>query len=163
MATNGDADISNPSIDAPDVHVGESQAVDQSPDFVEDDNNDNAAIVEDDNTGNNGDMLLAPMISPQFDSTNPYKGLGVPMNATEWQIKSLYLTLAKLRYPDHLPNHLNKDDGNRIFAAIGNTYKILGDPENRIKHDSRLGLILMLLLTTKPIIYIYFFHSLNVL
>ncbi len=64
VATNGDADISNPSIDAPDVHVDESQAVDQSPDFVEDDNNNDADIVEDDNNGNNGDVPLAPMISP---------------------------------------------------------------------------------------------------
>ena len=83
-------------------------------------------------------MLSSSMISPQFNSTDPYKVLGVPMNATEWQIKSLYHTLAKLHHPDCLPNHLNKDDGNRIFAAIGNAYEILGNTENRRVHAASL-------------------------
>ena len=112
-ATNDDADNSNPSIDEPDGHVDEFQSTD---------------VVEDDNNDNDG-------ISPQFDSMDPYKVLDVPMNATEWQSKSSYRTLARLHHPDHLPNHSNE---HRIFAAIGNTYEILGDLENRRKHDAHL-------------------------
>ena len=74
-----DADISNPSIDAPDI-------------IVEDDNNDDVRAVP-----------LAPMITPQFDSKDLYKVLGVLMNATDQQIKSWYRILARLHHPDCQP------------------------------------------------------------
>jgi hypothetical protein len=118
-------DISKPSIDALDVHFDNSQAFDQSPDVVEDDNNDNDGVVP-----------LSPVIPPQFNSMDPYAVLGVPTNATERQIKSLYCNLAKMRYPNHLNVELNKDNGHMIFAAIGNAYKILGNPERRAEHDA---------------------------
>jgi hypothetical protein len=54
-----DADVSNPSIDAPDI------------------------IDENDNNDGDRAVLLAPNISPQFNSKDLYKVLGVPMNATE--------------------------------------------------------------------------------
>jgi hypothetical protein len=58
---------------------------------------------------------LAPNIPPQFDSNNLYKVLGVPMNATERQIKSAYRNLAKKHHPDRQPINLSKDDANRTF------------------------------------------------
>jgi hypothetical protein len=109
-----DADVSNPSIDAP------------------------AIIVEGDNNEDDGAMPLAPMITPPFNSKDLYKVLGVPMNATDWQIKSSYHILAKLHHPDCQPINLSKDDANRTLAFINNAYGILGNIEKRRVHDASL-------------------------
>ena len=58
--SDGDAVISNSSIDALDVHVDDSQAFDQSPDVVEDDNNDN-----------DGTLLLSLVISHKSTQLTP--------------------------------------------------------------------------------------------
>jgi curved DNA-binding protein CbpA len=83
---------------------------------------------------------LAPNISPQFDSKDLYKVLGIPMNATdtEWQIKILYRNLANKHHPDCQPNNLSKDDANRTFSFIYNAYEILGNTEKRRVHDASL-------------------------
>jgi hypothetical protein len=107
------------------LHNHEGQAGDQLPE--EDEHNDHD-VPFDDNTniyGNNnvevdnndGDnaVPLAPNISPQFNSSDLYKVLGVLLNATERQIKSAYFNLAKKHHPDCRPIHLSKDDANRIF------------------------------------------------
>jgi hypothetical protein len=57
---------------------------------VDGDNN-----VEDDNNDGDGAVPLAFNITPQFNSKDLYKVLGVPMNATEQQIKIAYRNLAK--------------------------------------------------------------------
>ncbi len=70
----------------------EGQASDQLPGEDENNGNNNAE-------GNNNDgdraVPLAPNISPQFNSKDLYKVLGVPMNATDQQIKIVYRNLAK--------------------------------------------------------------------
>jgi DnaJ-class molecular chaperone len=83
-------------------------------------------------------VLLAPNISPQFDSKDLYKVLGVPMNGTERQIKSVYRNLAKKHHPDRQPINLSKDDANRTFSFIYNAYEILGNTEKRRVHDPSL-------------------------
>jgi DnaJ-class molecular chaperone len=60
------------------------------------------------------------------------------MNATDWQIKSLYCILARLYHPDRQPINLSKDDSNRTFAFINNAYEILGNTEKRRVHDVSL-------------------------
>ncbi len=109
-----DADVSNPSIDAPDI------------------------IDEDDNNDGDGAVPLAPNISPQFNSKDLYKVLGVPINATERQIKSAYRYLAKKHHPDRQPINLSKDDADRTFSFIYNAYEILGNTEKRMVHDASL-------------------------
>jgi DnaJ-domain-containing protein 1 len=99
------------------LHNHEGQAGDQLPE--EDENNDRDVPfddnknVDDDNNveddNNDGDDAI-PIITPQFDSKDLYKVLGVPMNATERQIKSAYFNLAKKHHPDCQPIHLSKDD-----------------------------------------------------
>ncbi len=73
--------------DAPDVYIDECQSVDQSPDIVEGDNNVNADVIEDNNNDSDGALPSSSIFSPQFNSNDPYKVLGVPTNATEWQIQ----------------------------------------------------------------------------
>ena len=74
-SSDGDTDISNSSIDAPDERVDDTQAIDKLPEVVQDDNNDDYKTVP-----------LLPVISPQFNSTDPYAVLGAPLNATMRQI-----------------------------------------------------------------------------
>ena len=124
------------------------QAGDQLPE--EDENNDRGVHfddnknvdgdnnVEDDNNDGDGAVPLAFNITPQFNSKDLYKVLGVPMNATERQIKSAYFNLAKKHHPDRQPIHLSKDDANRTFSFINNAYEILGDTEKRRVHDASL-------------------------
>ncbi len=94
--------------------------------------------VEDDNNDGDNVVLLEPNINPQFDSKDLYKVLGVPVNATERQIKSAYFNLAKKHHPDRQPIHLSKDDANKTFSFINNAYEILGDTEKRRVHDVSL-------------------------
>ena len=122
-SSDGDADISNRSIDAPDDHVDDTQAIDKLPEVVHDDNNDNYRAVP-----------LLPVISSQFNSTDPHAVLSVPPNATMQHIVSSYHNLAKKHHPDCLTLH-------RIFAAIFNDYEILGGTEHRTQHDEALQLI----------------------
>ncbi len=70
----------------------EGQASDQLPEEDETNGNNNA---EDDNNDGDGAVPLAPNIFPYFDLKDLYKVLGVPMNATEQQIKIAYRNLAK--------------------------------------------------------------------
>jgi hypothetical protein len=91
--------------DRPELHNHEGQAGDQLPEedehndhdvpFDDNKNVDGDNNVEDDNNDGDNAVPLAPNISPQFDSKDLYKVLGVPSNATEQQIKSAYLNLAK--------------------------------------------------------------------
>lgn len=64
---------------------------------------------------------------------NPYTVLGVSATATAEDIKSAYRQLAKTWHPDQ-----NQDDpnaGNR-FSEIAHAYKLLIDPDLRLKFDS---------------------------
>jgi hypothetical protein len=141
--------------DSPELHVHEGQAGDQLPEVVEDQNNDrdvpfddnknvdgdnnvNGDIVEDDNNDSDRAVLLAPMIPPLFNPKDLYKVVGVPMNATERQIKNSYHILARLHHPDCLPINVSKDDVKRTFAFINNAYEILGNREKRRVHDANL-------------------------
>ncbi len=100
---------------------------------VDGDNN-----VEDDNNDGDRAVQLAFNITPQFNSKDLYKVLGVPMNATERQIKIAYHNLAKKHHPDRQPINLSKDYANRTFSFINNAYEILGNTEKRRVHDASL-------------------------
>ncbi len=127
LATNGE--------DRPELHNHEGQASDQLP--GEDENNGDNNVKDDYNDGDNA-VLPDSKITPQSDSKDLYKVLGVPMNATERQIKSAYFNLAKKHHPDRQPIHLSKDDVNTTFSFISNAYEILGDTEKRRVYDASL-------------------------
>ncbi len=107
--------------------------------------------VEDDNNDGDGAVLLAPNISPQFDSKDLYKVLGVSMNATEQQIKRVYRNLARRHHPDCISIHLSKDDSNRNFTFIYNAYEILGDAKKRRVHDTSLRMVKYLMLMRRAL------------
>ncbi len=67
LSSNVDTNVRNPSIDAPDERVVNTQAIEKLPEVVHDDNNDDDRAV---------------VISHQFNSTDPYAVLGVSPNAT---------------------------------------------------------------------------------
>jgi hypothetical protein len=125
---NSDIALATDGWDRPELHNHEGHACDQLPE--EDGNNDrdvpfddNKNVygnnnVEDDNNDGDDAVPLATNISPQFDSSDIYKVLGVPLNATERQIKSAYFNLAKKHHPDRQPIHLSKDDANRSFLLL---------------------------------------------
>ena len=66
-------------------------------------------------------------------SKNLYDVLGVAKSASEAEIKSAYLKLARKYHPD-----LNKDDKNAAdkFKEVSAAYDILGDKEKRKKYDN---------------------------
>jgi hypothetical protein len=127
LATNGE--------DRPELHNHEGQASNQLPEAGENNGDNN---VEDDINDGDDAVPLEPNISPQFNSKDLYKVLGVSMNTTERQIKSAYFNLAKKHHPDRQPVHLSKDDANITFSCISNAYEILGDTEKRREHDASL-------------------------
>jgi len=64
---------------------------------------------------------------------SPYTVLGVNTTAKAGEIKSAYRQLAKIWHPDQNPD--NPQAGNR-FAEIAHAYKLLIDPELRLKFDN---------------------------
>ncbi|MGJ8571784.1 MAG: DnaJ C-terminal domain-containing protein [Hoeflea sp.] len=64
---------------------------------------------------------------------SPYTVLGVSSTAKSGDIKSAYRQLAKIWHPDQNPD--NPQAGNR-FAEIAHAYKLLIDPELRLRFDS---------------------------
>ena len=64
---------------------------------------------------------------------SPYTVLGVSSTAKSGDIKSAYRQLAKIWHPDQNPD--NPQAGNR-FAEIAHAYKLLIDPELRLRFDN---------------------------
>lgn len=63
---------------------------------------------------------------------NLYEILGVPMEATQHQIKSAYRRLAAANHPDR---HNNSKEATEAFIKIQRAYDILSDPEKRNHYD----------------------------
>lgn len=63
---------------------------------------------------------------------DPYEILGLPKDASPEAIKSAYRKLAKKHHPDLNPSDAAAADR---FAAIGNAYALLSDPQTRARFD----------------------------
>lgn len=84
------------------------------------------------------DESSSPASQPNFDSTDPYKILGVPRDATIQQIKISYRKLALAHHPDRQTTEADKEAAHKNFASIGGAYEILGDEGRRREHDEGL-------------------------
>ncbi len=62
----------------------------------------------------------------------PYETLGVKADATEAQIKSAYLKLAKKHHPDLNPGDKRAEER---FKAVSAAHDLLSDPEKRARFD----------------------------
>lgn len=77
---------------------------------------------------------------PDFNSSDPYAILGVPIDASTQQIQVTYRQLALAHHPDRQTSQSDKDCAHKIFTTIGNAYEILGDEGRRREHDERIPL-----------------------
>jgi curved DNA-binding protein CbpA len=71
--------------------------------------------------------------------SNHYSILGIPETATEAEIKSAFVNLAKKNHPDVLPRMENWKMINETFASIIVAYKTLRDRDKRREYDQKLA------------------------
>lgn len=64
---------------------------------------------------------------------DPYKTLGVPVTATQAEIKKAYRKLAKALHPDLHPGDAAKHER---FKAVSAAYDLLGDADKRRRYDA---------------------------
>lgn len=67
----------------------------------------------------------------EFD---PYEMLGVPVNATQDDIKAAYRRLARRLHPDSNPHN---DGAGKQFQDVSSAYEMLSDPVRRRMYDER--------------------------
>ena len=75
---------------------------------------------------------------PDFNSSDPYAILGVPVNASTQLIKVTYRQLALAHHPDRQTSQSDKDGAHKIFTAIVNAYETLGDVGLRREYDESI-------------------------
>jgi curved DNA-binding protein CbpA len=68
-----------------------------------------------------------------------YATLGVPRDAPADAIRKAYLALARARHPDRHPDPVAKEEAQRFFARLTESYAILSDPRERREYDARLA------------------------
>lgn len=68
---------------------------------------------------------------------NHYLLLGIPPDAGQRQIKSVYRTLAKRFHPDR---NKGSEAAADLFRQINDAYKVLSDPKQRAAYDKKLQL-----------------------
>lgn len=67
---------------------------------------------------------------------NHYLLLGIPPDASQGQIKSVYRTLAKRFHPDR---NKGSEAAADLFRQINDAYRVLSDPQLRTAYDRELG------------------------
>ena len=68
---------------------------------------------------------------------NYYRLLGIPPDADQQRIKSVYRSLAKRFHPD--ANH-GSEAAAELFRQVNQAYQVLSDPVARAKYDKQLGI-----------------------
>ena len=66
---------------------------------------------------------------------DPYKTLGLPRDASEEDIKTAFRKKALAIHPDKNPE-LPREQAEEAFAAVGNAYEVLKDPQKRQQYDT---------------------------
>jgi len=68
---------------------------------------------------------------------NHYEVLGLPLNASDEQIKKVYRKLAQIYHPD--TTILDHDHAHRKFQELNDAYEILSNPNKRASYDRNLA------------------------
>lgn len=71
--------------------------------------------------------------TPDFDSDDLYKNLGIKKNATDKEIKKAYRKLAMKYHPDKNPK--DKASAEEKFKKVSRAYEVLSDSDKRKKYD----------------------------
>lgn len=66
---------------------------------------------------------------------NHYLLLGIPPDASQRQIKSVYRTLAKRFHPDR---NKGSEAAAELFRQVNDAYRVLSDPKQRAAYDKKL-------------------------
>lgn len=72
-----------------------------------------------------------------------YEILGVPRTASQRQIKEAYLRLARENHPDRVRDPAKRDEADRLFQQINESYNHLRDDKLRREYDKSLDRALM--------------------
>jgi len=79
----------------------------------------------------------------RIDELDHYEMLGVDKHADASQFKHAYLWAAKDYHPDALArlriDGETREQANKVFAAIGNAYAVLNNPDRRREYDASLA------------------------
>ncbi len=68
---------------------------------------------------------------------NYYRLLGIPPDADQQRIKSVYRSLAKRFHPDA---NRGSEAAAELFRQVNQAYKVLSDPVTRANYDKKLGI-----------------------
>ncbi len=71
-----------------------------------------------------------------MEIANPYQVLGVPVSATEQQIRGSYRRLAAQHHPDRNPDDAT---ANERMGRINRAYALLTEPGSRVRVDAELA------------------------
>lgn len=73
-----------------------------------------------------------------WEAKNLYERLGVKPKSTQEEIKSKYYELAKTYHPDTIHDDKEKEQAEKVMAAINAAYDVLKDPKTRREYDDSL-------------------------
>jgi molecular chaperone DnaJ len=74
-----------------------------------------------------------------WQSENLYERLGLKQTATTDEIKNAHRELVRAYHPDALKTPTEKEEGNKILAAVNSAYDTLRDDDQRRQYDQRLS------------------------
>ena len=72
---------------------------------------------------------------------NYYKILGVPLQASQQEIRERFRFLANAYHPDKFSSASHKENAEEEFKKINQAYQVLSVPAKRAEYDRRLGLV----------------------
>jgi DnaJ-class molecular chaperone len=72
--------------------------------------------------------------------TTHYETLGIPREASAWQVKHSYRRLVKMCHPDKFPSgSLAQADAEKRIRDLNIAYSVLSKPASRETYDAKLG------------------------
>ncbi|OHS94183.1 Chaperone protein DnaJ 1 [Tritrichomonas foetus] len=80
---------------------------------------------------------FASKLNVNWQAEDFYERLGVKRDATQDEIKKRYHEIIKAYHPDRLPDKKEKEQGEKIMAAVNAAYDVLKDEKSRSQYDQQ--------------------------